>query len=212
MVALRANRRASCPRAPRRLLDLTDIRVGRPHERALPSGDVTFVLTDIEGSTRLFRELGDRYVAALNQHNQIIRDAFAAFDGVEVKNDGDSFFFAFPRAEDAALAAAAAQRRLAVAAWPHHRPFRVRMGIHTGWAVPVDGDYISLDVHRAARITAAARGGQILASDATARRLWPDGDAELDLRAIGSCWLKDFEEFETLYVITDDPAKVAPRD
>jgi len=170
---------------------------------------VTFVLTDIEGSTRLFRELGDRYVTALTEHNRIIREAFAAFDGVEVKNDGDSFFFAFNRAEDAALAAAAAQWGLAAVAWPEGKQLRVRIGMHTGWAVPVDGDYISLDVHRAARIAAAARGGQILASDATARRLWPDGDAELELRAIGSCWLKDFEEFETLHVITDETSKAA---
>ena len=170
----------------------------------LPSGEVTFVLTDIEGSTRLFRRLGNDYVVALSVHNRLVRQAFGAAGGCEVKNDGDSFFYAFGTAAAAARGAVALQRALSAAPWPEDAEFRVRVGIHTSaQAGPLGRDYISLDVNRAARITAAARGGQVLASEATAKRLTDAGALyDLQMTAIGSCWLKDFDEMETLYALS----------
>src|SRR2546430_4266425 len=128
---------------------------------SLPSGTVTFLFTDIEGSTRLLRELGDAYVEALAAHRRVLRKAFAAHGGVEVDTQGDSFFVAFARATDALAAASEAQAALA------RGPVRVRMGMHTGEPTVAGGDYVGLDVHRGARIAAAGYGGQILLSRAT---------------------------------------------
>src|SRR5919206_97301 len=130
---------------------------------ALPHGTVTFVFTDIEGSTRLLHELGDEYTAALAEHRRILRDAFLARGGVEVDTQGDGMFFVFPRATDAVAAAEAAQAAL------EDGPIRVRMGLHTGEPQLTDEGYVGLDVHRAARICSAGHGGQILVSETTAR-------------------------------------------
>ncbi|XVV12183.1 adenylate/guanylate cyclase domain-containing protein [Actinoplanes sp. CA-131856] len=140
----------------------------------LPSGLVTFVFTDIEGSTRLARMLGDDYGAVLNDHRTVMRAALRDFDGVELFTEGDSFFIVFQDAAAAVAACAEAQRRLSAHDWlsPEVAP-RVRMGMHTGWARPTcgerGGEYASIEVHRAARVSAAAHGGQILCSGATAR-------------------------------------------
>jgi predicted ATPase/class 3 adenylate cyclase len=135
----------------------------------LPSGLVTFMFTDIEGSTRLARMLGDTYGTVLGAHRSVVRTALRDFGGVELFTEGDSFFVAFGDAAAAVGACVAAQRALAAYDWPSSDVApRVRMGLHTGWAVPVDGEYASAEVHRAARVASAAHGGQILCSEATA--------------------------------------------
>src|SRR5438105_9276716 len=127
----------------------------------LPSGTVTFLFTDIEGSTRLLHELGDAYVEALAEHRRLLREAFAAHGGVEVDTQGDAFFYAFGKASAALAAAEEGQRAFG------RGPVRVRMGLHTGEPVATEEGYVGVDVHRAARICAAGHGGQVLASQAT---------------------------------------------
>src|SRR5438034_3133830 len=150
--------------------------------RDLPSGTVTFLFTDIEGSTRLLHELGDKYATALAAHRRTLRNAFAAHGGVEVDTQGDAFFVAFARAADAVAAARDGQAALA------DGPIRVRMGLHTGEAVVTEEGYVGLDVHRGARIAAVGHGGQVLVSQTT-RELVPD-----HLRELGEHRLKDFFE------------------
>jgi class 3 adenylate cyclase len=122
----------------------------------LPTGTVTFLFTDIEGSTRLLRELGDGYADALAEHRRALREAWGRHEGVEVDTQGDAFFVAFARASDAVAAAADAQAALV------DGPVRVRMGLHTGEPIRGDEGYVGLDVHRAARIAAAGHGRQVL--------------------------------------------------
>ena len=155
----------------------------------LPTGTVTFVFTDVEGSTALLRELGaERYAATLADHRRTVRDAFSARSGVEVDSQGDSFFYAFARAADAAAAAEVVQDAHA------HAPLRVRIGIHTGEPIIRDGGYVGLEVHHAARIAAAAHGGQIVLSGTT-RALIPD----LSAHALGEHRLKDFPQRISLW-------------
>jgi predicted ATPase len=149
--------------------------------RDLPTGTVTLVFTDIEGSTRLLEELGEAYAEAFDAHQRAVRTAFGAHRGVEVNTQGDAFFFAFENARDAVAAAADAQRALAGG------PMRVRMGIHTGEPAARKGDYLGPDVHRAARIMAAGHGGQVLVSQATRELL----DSTFELRDLGEHRLKD---------------------
>jgi predicted ATPase/class 3 adenylate cyclase len=159
----------------------------------LPTGTVTFLFTDIEGSTQLLRELGDGYADALVEHRRILRDAFAAHDGVEVDTQGDAFFVAFARATDAAASAEAAQRGLA------DGPVRVRMGIHTGEPIRTDEGYAGMDVHRAARIAAVGHGGQVLVSQ-TSRDLLGD---DVELRDLGAHRLKDLTQAQRIYQLGD---------
>ena len=134
----------------------------------LPTGTVTFLLTDIEGSTELVRRLGERWPAVAEEHKRLLREAVSAVDGHEVDARGEEFFFAFRRAQDAVAAAVAAQRALAEHDWPPDGAVRVRMGIHTGEpALGDDGGYLGIDVHRTARLCAAGHGGQVLASETT---------------------------------------------
>src|SRR3954447_21719801 len=133
----------------------------------LPSGTVTFLFTDIEGSTRLLARLRERYVGVLAEHHRLLRAAFGQHCGHEVQTEGDAFFVAFARASDAVAAAVTAQRALAARRWPDGVDVRVRMGLHTGEATLRMGDYIGLDVHRAARICSAGHGGHILISGST---------------------------------------------
>src|SRR5690348_4290691 len=120
---------------------------------AQPQGTVSFLFSDIEGSTRLLASLGtERYAGALARHRDLLRAAFAAHDGYEVDQEGDAFFVAFGSARSAVAAAAEAQRALAAADWPDDRPLRARMGIHTGEARVEPPKYVGLEVHRAARI------------------------------------------------------------
>ncbi len=166
---------------------------------SLPTGTVTFLFSDIEGSTRLARSLGDAWSGVLTDHRALLREAFAAQGGVEVSTEGDSFFVAFPTAVGAVAGAAAGQRSLAAHAWPADSDVRVRMGMHTtGGATIADGTYAGVDVHRAARIMGAGHGGQILVSASTRALVeqdLPDGARLLDL---GEHRLKDLPEPELL--------------
>jgi class 3 adenylate cyclase len=156
--------------------------------RDLPSGTVSFLFTDIEGSTRLLHELGDEYSEALAEHRRALREAFERHGGVEVDTQGDAFFVAFPTAPGALQAAAEGQEALAPG------PIRVRMGLHTGTPQLTDEGYVGLDVHRAARIAACGHGEQILVSASTAALTGTDG-----LRDLGEHRLKDLSAPERLY-------------
>lgn len=178
----------------------------------LPTGTVTFLFSDIAGSTRLLQQLGARYAEALAEHQRLLRAAFAAHDGQEVDTQGDSFFAAFPTAPAALAATAQAQRALAEYAWPDGATLRVRIGLHTGAPLLAAHRYVGLDVHRAARIAAAGHGGQVLLSQAT-RDL---GEAELPpgarLLDLGEHRLKDLQRPEHLYqlLLPDLPADFPP--
>src|SRR6266545_6152141 len=143
--------------------------------RQLPTGTVTFLFSDIEGSTRLLQALGERYAEALADHRRLLRASFARHGGVEVDTQGDSFFVAFPDPTDAIAAAEEGQRSLAEHSWPED-DLRVRMGLHTGEPLVTDGHYVGIDVHRGARIAAAAHGGQVVVSERT-RQLVSGGEA-----------------------------------
>src|SRR3954453_835352 len=139
----------------------------------LPSGTVTFLFTDVEGSTRLLAELGAvTYAEALGRHREVLREAFAAHGGVELDTQGDSCFIVFERAADALASAARAREELA-------GTVAVRMGMHTGEPLLTDEGYVGIDVHRAARIAAAGHGGQILVSQATRELVGGDGLVDL---------------------------------
>ena len=155
--------------------------------RELPSGTVTFLFSDIEGSTKLLHELGDGYAEALAAHREVMRATFAEHSGVEVDTQGDAFFAAFARASDAVAAAAQIQGRLA------RGPVRVRIGVHTGEPQLTDEGYVGLDVHRGARVCAAGHGGQVLLSQTT--RDLVDGET-FDL---GEHRLKDLLEPQRLF-------------
>ena len=158
----------------------------------LPTGTVTFLFTDVEGSTRLLHEHGAAYADLLAEHRRVLREAFVARDGVEVDTQGDAFFVAFAGATDAVAAATDARDALASG------PIRVRMGIHTGEPQVTDEGYVGLDVHRAARIAAAAHGGQIVLSETTRRLIEND-----TLRELGEHRLKDLVRAERLYQLGD---------
>jgi predicted ATPase/class 3 adenylate cyclase len=158
----------------------------------LPSGTVTFLFTDIEGSTRLLHELGDRYPEALGEHRRLLREAFERHGGVEVDTQGDAFFVAFPDAGEAVAAAAEAQEAL------EPGPIRVRMGLHTGEPIVWAEGYAGLDVHRGARICASAHGGQVVLSERT--RVEVDGAS---IRDLGAHRLKDLSEPQQLYQLGD---------
>ncbi|MDP9224759.1 MAG: AAA family ATPase, partial [Actinomycetota bacterium] len=168
----------------------------------LPSGAVTFLFTDIEGSTRLLRQTREAYTDLLSAHHELLREAFANHGGHEIDTQGDAFFVAFTSVNEAILAAVEAQRRLAGDLWPDGAQVKVRMGIHTGQAAPANGRYTGLAVHRGARICAAAHGGQVLVSHAT-RMLLEDEEEGLaiTLRDLGELLLKDFDQSVRLYQV-----------
>jgi predicted ATPase len=161
--------------------------------RELPRGTVTFLFTDVEGSTRLLHELGDKYADLLAEHRRVLRDAFARHGGVEVDTQGDAFFVAFARASDALAAAADSRAGL------EDGLIRVRIGVHTGEPLVTDEGYVGIDVHRAARIAAAGHGGQILVSRST-RDLVGAGE----LQDLGEHRLKDLTAPERLYQLGPD--------
>jgi len=171
--------------------------------RGLPAGTLTFLFTDIEGSTKLQTELGtDRYQDVLETHTRILRDAFKD-GGVEVRVEGDALFVVFPVAANAVRAAAAAQRALATATFPHGATVRVRMGMHTGEGRPATAeagaDYVGIDVNRAARVAAAGHGGQVLLTAATATLARADLGEGVSLRDLGEFRLKDLARPERIY-------------
>jgi predicted ATPase/class 3 adenylate cyclase/DNA-binding CsgD family transcriptional regulator len=183
----------------------------------LPSGSVTFVFTDIEGSTRLVKVLRDRYAQVLAEHRRVIRAAIAAHEGYEVDTQGDAFFAAFGGAKQAMLCALEVQRALAAHDWPDGGQVRVRIGVHTGQAVPVEGRYTGLAVHRAARICAAAAGGQVLVSQATQALIEDEEEGEglgFTLLDVGEHRLKDLDRpvrlFELAAAGLDMPSPGGP--
>jgi predicted ATPase/class 3 adenylate cyclase len=181
---------------------------------SLPTGLVTFLLTDIEGSTEMFRRIGEgRYREVLEAHRRIIRAALADHDGVEVSTGGDSFLAAFIRPRSGVFAAMAAQQALSAHDWPEDAGPRVRMGLHMGHAeADDDGGYIALALHQAARVGNVPHGGQVFVTRAIADAIGePPG---LALHALGSYWLKDFPEPVQLLAITTadgEPDLRAPR-
>lgn len=172
--------------------------------QALPTGTVTFLFTDIEGSTRMLQELGDQWADVLQDQRRLMRGAIAENRGVELGTEGDSFFVVFASATDAAQAVVSAQQALAAHAWAGQKPVRVRMGLHTGEARRVADDYVGLDVHRAARIAASGHGGQVVISDsvyALVEKTLPSG---VSVRDLGEHRLKDLPRPEHLYQLDID--------
>jgi class 3 adenylate cyclase len=178
---------------------------------SLPEGTVTFIFTDIEGSTKLLQELGDEaYGQVSGDHRRLVRETFGERGGTEIDTQGDAFFFSFPRARDAVAAAVDAQRALRDHEWPEGKELRVRMGLHTGEPHMGEEGYLGLDVVRAARISAAGHGGQILISETTRALLGnqlPDGVAVHDL---GQQELKDVQH-EHIYELTIDGRAASPK-
>ena len=166
-----------------------------------PSGTVTFVFTDIEGSTRLVDQLGPAWEGVLSLHRRILRHAFRRHHGFEMGTEGDSFFVVFSDAPSAIAAVADCQLGLASASWPDGADVRVRIGAHSGQARVIRGDYVGMDVHRAARIGASAHGGQIVISESTRALVERDLPAGVDLRDLGRHWLKDLPAQEHLYQV-----------
>ena len=168
--------------------------------RGLPTGTVTLLFSDIEGSTALLSRLGDRhYAEALSAQRALLRAAFRAGGGQELGTEGDSFFVVFESAGDAVRCCVAAQRALASHDWPGGVAVRVRMGLHSGEPARHEDGYIGMDVHRAARIAAAAHGGQVVLSDPTRQLVESRLPAEVSIRDLGWHRLKDIEAPERIY-------------
>jgi class 3 adenylate cyclase/DNA-binding CsgD family transcriptional regulator len=180
-----------------------------PSPVELPGGTVTLVFTDIEGSTRLLKRLGDGYGDVLAQHRRVLRAAFERHLGHEVDSEGDALFFAFRRARDAIAAVVGGQLGLAGERWPEGVEVRVRMGLHTGEPRVEHGGYVGLAIHRAARISSAAHGGQVLLSSTTRDLVADDLPDGLGLRDLGEHRLKDLDRVERIYELRWSGAAVA---
>ncbi len=159
--------------------------------RKLPTGTVTLLFTDIEGSTRLLQRLGEGYAQVLREHRRLLRAAFEQWHGYEVDTQGDAFFVVFERAAAAVFAAYSAQQAIFETRWPGEATVRVRMGLHTGEPQPTEEGYIGLDVHRAARIMSIAHGGQVLLSRETCELVVGDLPPTVSTRDLGAYQLKD---------------------
>ena len=169
----------------------------------LPTGTVTFLFTDVEGSTRLLRALGsDRYADLLATHNELLRAEFEREEGLETHHQGDSFVVVFRSAGAAVRAAVAAQRALAGRTWPEETELRVRMGLHTGEATAGRDGYVGFAVHQAARIGDAGHGGQVLLSATTAALVEPDLPDGVRLQDLGGVQLPDLDRPERLFQLT----------
>src|SRR3954464_6928485 len=174
-------------------------------KRDLPSGTVTFLFSDMEGSTRLLKQLGrDRYGELLSAHNALLREAFTANGGIEIDRQGDAFFFVFRSAGTAVAAAAAAQRAMHAHEWPDDTPVRVRIGLHTGEASVSGEGYVGFAVHQAARIGDLGHGGQILVSRTTAALVEHELPPELELRSLGEARLPGLDRSEELFQLVSE--------
>ncbi len=171
---------------------------------ALPTGTVTFLFTDIDGSTQLLRDLRDQYATVLADQRALLRAAFEKWRGREIDTQGDAFFVAFARAVDAIGAVVETQRALAKHAWPHGVAVRVRMGLHTGEPMIGVTGYVGIDVHRAARICSAGHGGQVLLSQTTRDLVEHDLPGDVSLRDLGEHRLKDLQHGERLFQLVID--------
>jgi predicted ATPase/class 3 adenylate cyclase/DNA-binding CsgD family transcriptional regulator len=178
----------------------------------MPTGTVTLLFTDIEGSTRLLQQLGERYSNALSECRQILRAAFQQWNGFEVDTQGDSFFVAFARASDGISAAVAMQRATARHAWPNGVTVAVRIGLHTGEPTRAAEGYVGLDVHQAARIMSVGHGGQVLLSQTTCELVKHELPEGMSLRDLGEHRLKDLQRPGHLYqlIIAGLPADFPP--
>jgi predicted ATPase/class 3 adenylate cyclase len=176
--------------------------------QTLPTGTVTFLFTDIEGSTRLVQALGDEWVPVLEAHNRLVGRAIDEHGGVVVKTEGDSFFAVFSGAGDALAASLDAQRALMGYDWPPGGVVRVRMGLHTGLGALGAADYVGLDVHRAARIADSAHGGQVVLSEPTAVLVERTLPTDVTLRDLGKHRLKDLAEPETIFQLATSDLQV----
>jgi class 3 adenylate cyclase len=172
----------------------------------LPTGTVTFLFSDIQGSTQLLKDVGrERYGEVLARHNELLRDAYEAAGGVEIDRQGDAFFAVFPSAAGAIRGAVAGQRALAAEQWPERVVVRVRMGVHTGEAsLSSDGGYVGFAVHKASRIGDAGHGGQILVSSTSAALVEHELPAEIELRDLGQNRLEGLDRPERLYQLVVD--------
>ena len=167
--------------------------------RQLPIGTLTLLFTDIEGSTRLLQQLGNRYAELLRECRRLMRAAFQQWGGYEVDTQGDAFFVVFESARDALSAAETAQQAIFSASWPDGVSLRVRMGIHTGEPQPAEEGYIGLDVHQAARIMSVAHGGQVLLPQTTHDLILSEQADAFDLLDLGEYRLKDISGLNRLF-------------
>jgi predicted ATPase/class 3 adenylate cyclase len=165
----------------------------------LPAGTVTFLFTDIEASTKLLQQLGERFATVLAEHRRLLRSAFKRHNGYEVDVQGDAFFCAFARAGDAVAAAVEAQHALARYDWAPGASVQVRMGLHTGEPTRTQAGYVGIDVHRASRLADAGHGGQVLLSESTRTLVFDQLPKGLRLRDLGEYRLKDLQHPEHLY-------------
>jgi class 3 adenylate cyclase len=178
------------------------LQAGRASE--LPPGTVTFLFTDLEGSTQLLRRLGDAYAEVISEHRGLVESVVARHEGRVVDTQGDAFFVAFARAKDAVATALELQRAHAERRWPDGVRVPVRMGLHSGEPSIAEGGYVGLAVHRAARISGEARGGQILLSTATRELLEEALPTGLELRDLGEHRLKDFDRPERIFELASE--------
>ncbi|MGD2163791.1 MAG: adenylate/guanylate cyclase domain-containing protein, partial [Anaerolineales bacterium] len=167
-------------------------------QKKFPEGTVTFLFTDIEGSTRLLHRLGDQYDTLLADQRRILRETFKRWGGQEIDTQGDSFFACFQKASDAVAAAAEIQRSMAQHTWPDGVELRLRMGLHTGEPRVAEEGYIGVDVHRAARVGNLGHGGQVLLSETTTTLVRSELPEGVSLKALGEHKLKDFDQPESI--------------
>jgi class 3 adenylate cyclase/tetratricopeptide (TPR) repeat protein len=181
-------------------------------KHSLPTGTITLLFTDIEGSTQLLQRLGERYAQVLGECRHVLRTVFAEYNGSEVDTQGDAFFAVFARATDAVAAAVAAQRAIAIHGWPEAVQVGVRMGLHTGEPERAAEGYVGLDVHHAARMMSSGHGGQVLLSQTTRDLVEHDLPEGVSVRDLGAHHLKDLEHPSHLFqlVIAGLPADFPP--
>ncbi|MEO7803157.1 MAG: adenylate/guanylate cyclase domain-containing protein [Actinomycetota bacterium] len=170
----------------------------------LPTGTVTFLFSDIEGSTKLLQKLNKEYFSVLEEHSALLRETFDSHNGKVVSTEGDSFFVVFASALQAVEAAATAQRTLREHPWKHEVEIKVRMGLHSGEGILGGDNYVGLDVHRAARIMSSGYGGQVLISDSTRALVHHDLTGSLTLKDLGEHHLKDLAKPERLFQLVAD--------
>ena len=178
----------------------------------LPAGTVTFVFTDLEGSTTLVKELGERYGEVLSQHRRIVRETFGASGGTEIDTQGDAFFYAFSRAREAVTASVEVQRAHAAAEWPGGATVRVRIGLHTGEPIVGEEGYHGLDVVRAARICTVARGGNVLLSETTRALVGSSLPEGVSVFPIGERRLKGIDEPERVFELDIEGVEASPQE
>ena len=175
----------------------------------LPSGTVTFLFSDIEGSTALLKQLGDeQYADLLRTHRRIVRETFGLYHGQEIDTQGDAFFYSFHRAREAVAAAVTVQRQHHEQSWPEGVTVRIRLGLHTGEPAVGEDGYTGLDVVRASRIAAVGRGGQVLLSDTTRAIVAGDLPDGVSMRSLGDQRLKDIDQPEPLHELHIDDVPV----